>query len=414
MSNVTVDVNNLSKVYKLYDKPTDRLKEALNPMGKAYHKEYYALKDVSFQISKGETIGIVGKNGSGKSTLLKMLTGVVTPSEGSLSVNGKVSALLELGAGFNNDYTGKENVFLNGTLMGIPREEMERRYDDIVAFADIGDYIHQPVKTYSSGMFVRLAFAVAINVDPDILIIDEALAVGDTRFQLKCMDKFLEFKKRGISIIFVSHDTNAIKRFCDRTLWINEGELIADGPTDVVTDQYLDYLRMLDVEAGVKHASEDEVENEEVVVNVAPSYENVDIAKLVKVSILNEKGLNVENISHGEKIKIKVDYYVNDTTIENPVLGVAILRVDDLYICGVNTLLDKVQIPWEKGMNTFILEYDSFNLVGGNYYFDVALFDKTATVAFDYQAKYKNFFVNMGYVAEGIVVLNHSWKNEEV
>lgn len=414
MSRVTVDVNNLSKVYKLYDKPTDRIKEALNPMGKAYHKDYYALKNVSFKISEGETIGIVGKNGSGKSTLLKMLTGVVTPSEGSLNVNGKVSALLELGAGFNSEYTGKENVFLNGTLMGISREEMEKRYDDIVTFADIGDYIHQPVKTYSSGMFVRLAFAVAINVDPDILIIDEALAVGDTRFQLKCMDKFLEFKKRGISIIFVSHDTNAIKRFCDRTLWINEGELIADGPTDIVTDQYLDYLRMLDVEAGIKHTS-DEENNEKIVENEdAANYSNVDIAKLIKVSILNEKGLNIENITHGEKIRIKVDYYVNDTEIENPVLGVAILRVDDLYICGVNTALDKVEIPWKKGMNSFVLEYNSFNLVGGNYYFDVALFDKTATVAFDYQAKYKNFFVNMAYVAEGIVVLNHSWKNEEV
>ena len=298
--------------------------------------------------------------------------------------------------------------------MGISREEMEKRYDDIVAFADIGDYINQPVKTYSSGMFVRLAFAVAINVDPDILIIDEALAVGDTRFQLKCMDKFLEFKNRGISIIFVSHDTNAIKRFCDRTLWINEGELVADGPTDIVTDQYLDYLRMLDVQAGIKHTQEEDTNKQEDSDVDYTQYENVDIAKLVDVTILNEKGVGTENITHGEKIRVKVDYYVNDTQIEKPVLGVAILRVDDLYICGVNTLLDKIEIPWKKGMNSFVLEYGSFNLVGGNYYFDVALFDKTATVAFDYQAKYKNFFVNMGYVAEGIVVLNHTWKNNEV
>ena len=219
----SIEVENLSKVYKLYDKPSDRLKEALSPVKKCYHKDFYALKDLSFKIKPGETVGFVGKNGSGKSTLLKILTEVLTPSEGSLKINGKVSALLELGAGFNGEYTGMENIFLNGTILGFSHEEMEKRVDDIVKFADIGEYINQPVKTYSSGMFVRLAFAVAINVEPDILIVDEALAVGDVRFQLKCMDKFLEFKEKGITILYVSHDVNSIKRFCNRAIWINEG-----------------------------------------------------------------------------------------------------------------------------------------------------------------------------------------------
>lgn len=413
MSDEMIKVENLSKMYKLYSRPSDRLKEALNVRRKSYHTEFYALKNVGFTIKRGETVGIVGKNGSGKSTLLKMLTGVATPTEGSLNVNGKISALLELGSGFNGEYSGSENIYHNGAIMGISREEMETRYDDIVKFADIGEYIHQPVKTYSSGMFVRLAFAVAINVNPDILIIDEALAVGDTRFQLKCMDKFLEFKKKGIAIIFVSHDINAIKRFCDRTLWINNGELVEDGNTDIVTDKYLDYLRMLDVESGVVH-EDDKIED--VVVSTDKEGSNdatVDIAEIRKVSIYNKKGLNVENISHGEKITVKVEYYVNDENIDNPVLGLAILRVDNLYICGVNTLLDKIEIPWKKGLNTFVLEYPSFDLVGGSYYFDVALFDKTATVPFDYRTKYKNFFVSMAYVAEGITVLPHIWKKEE-
>lgn len=413
MEDIMIQVDNLSKVYKLYDKPVDRFKEALNARHKSYHKDFYALKNVSFNIRRGETVGIVGKNGSGKSTLLKMLTGVATPTEGNIQVNGKISALLELGSGFNGEYSGVENIYLNGTIMGISREEMKKRYDDIVQFADIGDYIYQPVKTYSSGMFVRLAFAVAINVNPEILIIDEALAVGDTRFQLKCMDKFLEFKKRGIAIIFVSHDVNAIKRFCDRTLWINNGELIEDGQTDIVTDKYLDYLRMLDVDAGVTHDSEKpKTEKQEQEKDVTIN-KKVEIAELRKVSIFNEKNLNVENISHGEKVKVKVDYFVNDDSIDHPVLGLAILRVDNLYICGVNTLLDKVDIPWKKGMNSFVLEYSSFDLVGGSYYFDVALYDKTATVAFDYRTKYKQFFVSMGYVAEGITVLRHQWKFEE-
>ncbi len=413
MSDEMIKVENLTKMYKLYNKPSDRLKEALNVRRKSYHSEFYALKNVNFAIKRGETVGIVGKNGSGKSTLLKMLTGVATPTGGSIEVNGKISALLELGSGFNGEYSGAENIYHNGAIMGISREEMATRYDDIVKFADIGEYINQPVKTYSSGMFVRLAFAVAINVNPDILIIDEALAVGDTRFQLKCMDKFLEFKKKGIAIIFVSHDINAIKRFCDRTLWINNGELVDDGNTDIVTDKYLDYLRMLDVESGVVHENDNTEEENEVTHDKVSNDGAVDIAEIRKVSIFNSKGLNVENISHGEKVTVKVEYYVNDENIENPVLGLAILRVDNLYICGVNTLLDKIEIPWKKGLNTFVLEYPSFDLVGGSYYFDVALFDKTATVPFDYRTKYKNFFVSMSYVAEGITVLPHVWKNSE-
>lgn len=398
MAETILEAKHLSKLYKLYDKPSDRVKESLSLRKKSYHKDYYALKDINFSIQKGETIGVVGKNGSGKSTLLKILTEVLTPTEGELSINGKVAALLELGAGFNGEYTGLKNIYLNGSIMGISHSEMEKRVEDIVKFADIGDYIYQPVKLYSSGMFVRLAFSVATHVEPDILIIDEALAVGDVRFQLKCMDKFLEFKEKGVTIIYVSHDINSIKRFCDRTLWINEGKLEADGLTDEVTDMYLDYLKTLDA----PEVSETQ-ENEEY-------SSTAEIAEVVKLTLVNENGEEVSKIRHGQKARVVIDYFVNDNTIKEPVLGVAILRVDNLYICGVNTLLDHVKIPWKKGMNRVVLNYDKMNLVGGSYYFDVALYDQTATVPFDYRTKYKDFFVDMPYIAEGISILDHKWQ----
>lgn len=408
----SIEVENLSKVYKLYDKPSDRLKEALSPVKKCYHKDFYALRDLNFKIKPGETVGFVGKNGSGKSTLLKLLTEVLTPTEGSLKINGKVSALLELGAGFNNEYTGMENIYLNGTIMGYSREEMDKRVDDIVKFADIGEYINQPVKTYSSGMFVRLAFAVAINVEPDILIVDEALAVGDVRFQLKCMDKFLEFKEKGITILYVSHDINSIKRFCTRAIWINEGHLEADGDVDLITDKYLDYLKMLDAQSDEKDDAKDNTGND--VMKSAAEGEldlesTVEIAEVVSLKIMNSRGEETEEIEHGEKVSLKLTYYVNDTTIKNPVVGIALLRLDNLYVCGLNTLLDKVDVPWEKGYNSVTLTYDSFNLVGGGYYFDVAVYDQTASVPFDYRTKYREVFVKMGYIAEGIEILPHKW-----
>lgn len=401
----SIEIKNITKIYKMYNKPSDRVKEALNLTKKKLHKEFYALDNVSFNIRKGESIGIVGKNGSGKSTLLKILTGVLTPTSGECNVEGRIAALLELGAGFNNEYSGIENIYLNGTINGFTKEQMDEKLDDIIKFADIGEHIYQPVKTYSSGMFVRLAFAVAISVDPDILIVDEALAVGDVRFQLKCMDKFMEFKNKGITIIFVSHDTNMIKRFCDRCVWLNEGKLTDDGDTDTITDRYLDFLKMLDVKQNVLET--EEADDDEQVESLTD--EKIDIAEIKSVTFLDRSGKKVENVKHGEILNAKIEYYVNDTSIKNPVVGMSILRIDNLYICGVNTLLDKVKVPWKKGLNTIVLQYNSFNLVGGSYYVDVAIFDQTATAPIDYRTRYKEFFVEMEYIAEGITVLSHNW-----
>lgn len=399
MNNIAVKIDGVSKKYKLYEKHIDRVKEALSPFRKAYGREFYALDDISFDIMKGETLGIIGKNGSGKSTILKIITGVLTPSSGSVSVDGKISALLELGTGFNMDFTGIDNIYLNGTIMGYSNDEMKDRIQNIIEFADIGDFINQPVKSYSSGMFVRLAFAVAINVDPDILIIDEALAVGDTRFQLKCIDKFNELRKVGKTVIFVSHDINSIKRFCNRVVWLNGGKLMQNGETDLISDMYSDYIKSLDV------VSSDVEENEPTIKDRDSSM----LASIEKVEIRDPKGFIIKNVLFGQDLIVKVDYFVENDTIKKPVLGIAIRSIDNFYVCGLNTLLDDYNISWKKGKNTCTLKYEKFNLIGGSYYFDVAIFDGTATVAIDYQAKKRTFFVESAYVGEGVVILNHKW-----
>ena len=233
-----IDVRDVTKIYKLYDKPIDRLKESLNPLHRTYHRDFYALNHISFQVKKGETVGIIGTNGSGKSTILKIITGVLTPTTGTVQVDGVISALLELGAGFNMDYTGIENIYMNGTMMGFSRKEMDEKLQDILDFADIGDFVYQPVKTYSSGMFVRLAFALAINVDPEILIVDEALSVGDVFFQAKCYRRMEEIRKSGTTILMVTHDMGSIIKYCDKVVLLNRGEFVAEGAPGRMVDLY--------------------------------------------------------------------------------------------------------------------------------------------------------------------------------
>ena len=243
MTENAIEIRRLCKEYRLYEKPSDRVFEAFCIGGKKRAKKFVALNDISFDVGKGETVGIIGTNGAGKSTLLKIITGVLSPTTGSVKISGKVSALLELGAGFNDEYSGIENIYLNGRMMGYSRKEMDQRLEQIVKFADIGDFINQPVKTYSSGMFARLAFAVAINVEPDILIVDEALSVGDIFFQNKCFKKFDELKSRGVTILFVSHDIGSVRQMCSRVLWLDHGEMRAFGVANSICDMYMDEKR---------------------------------------------------------------------------------------------------------------------------------------------------------------------------
>lgn len=233
-----IQVRDVTKIYRLYEKPIDRLKESLSPTRKNYHRDFFALEHISFNVRKGETVGIIGTNGSGKSTILKIITGVLTPSAGEARVQGMVSALLELGAGFNMDYTGIENIYMNGTMMGFSRKEMDSRLQEILDFADIGDFVYQPVKTYSSGMFVRLAFALAINVEPEILIVDEALSVGDVFFQSKCYRRMDEIRRQGTTVLMVTHDMGSVIKYCDRVVLLNKGKFIAEGEPGKMVDLY--------------------------------------------------------------------------------------------------------------------------------------------------------------------------------
>lgn len=241
-SDKSIQVENLSKCYHIYDKPRDRLMQMLTRGRKKYFREFWALRDVSFSVGRGETIGIIGRNGSGKSTLLQMICGTVSPSSGSVATSGRVAALLELGAGFNPEFSGRENVLLNAAILGFPAEEMESRMSDVLAFSELGDFLDQPVKTYSSGMFSRLAFSIAIHVDPEILVVDEALSVGDARFVAKCMRRIKDIQDQGTTILFVSHDVGSVRNLCDRAIWIDKGRLVEEGDVFPVTGRYMEFM----------------------------------------------------------------------------------------------------------------------------------------------------------------------------
>lgn len=323
MSETVISVKNLTKTYRLYENTKQRILEGLFPFVKPRHQEFHALDNVSFDIHKGEIVGIIGKNGSGKSTLLKIITGVLQGSEGTVDVKGRVSALLELGSGFNPEYTGIENIYMNGTLMGVTREEMGKRVQEIVDFADIGDFINQPVKNYSSGMFVRLAFAVAINVDADILIVDEALAVGDVAFQAKCMAKMSQIMKKGTTILFVTHDMNTVKRLCQRCIYLKKGKKVMEGPAEELADIYLREVRegmnaenqKVDIvykENQVQMINREDVDTTKVAVDpefdkrVAQFREGNGTVRVTSFELTDMQGNKIKAADFNQKIKLRI------------------------------------------------------------------------------------------------------------
>ena len=399
-----ISVKNLVKKYNIYDKPVDRLKETLSITKKCYHREFTALNGLTFDVEKGDAVGILGKNGSGKSTLLKLITGVLTPTSGDLIINGKIAAILELGAGFNMEYTGIENIYLNGTMMGYTREEMDSRINGIIEFADIGDFINQPVKVYSSGMFARLAFAVAINVDPDILIVDEALAVGDTRFQMKCIDKMKSLKENGTTILFVSHATEQIKRFCNKAIWIKDGVIRAQGESGEIGDLYEDFMKYGETDnksdVRLQKVEEETVSNEEFRL---PKDEDV-LAAIAKVEISKEK------IKTFDYIEIEVTYDIYKENIEGFLLGAAIYTPGREYIFGPNTYLEKVEIPNTFGRHKVVYRIPSMPLMGGKYTVDVGIFTDESIVNLDYKQSACEFRISNKYMSEGKFYIEHEWK----
>lgn len=371
---IAISVNDVSKMYKLYDNPMDRLKESLGLSRKKKYKEHYALNHVSFQVHKGETVGIIGTNGSGKSTILKIITGVLSPTGGEVSVNGRISALLELGAGFNGEYSGLENVYLNGSMIGFSREEIDAKLQSILDFADIGEFIHQPVKTYSSGMFVRLAFAVAINIDPEILIVDEALSVGDVFFQAKCYRKFEEFKEMGKTILFVSHDLSSIGKYCDRVVLLNKGEKLAEGGAKemvnlyrrVLVNQYDD----ADLEEGAENAEagQDGQLTDGTAGEIVSKKEHAGGGRAMKDSL----NLNPKVLEYGSKLGEIVDFAIRDDTgmitnviekgkefsvqmkvrfqadVNDPIFAFTLKDLKGTEITGTNTMYEHTPVKPQK------------------------------------------------------------------
>ena len=363
-------MSHLTKMYKLYDKPSDRLKEALGLTRKKLYREHYALHDVNFDIQEGECVGIIGTNGSGKSTILKIITGVLTPTEGEVKVNGRISALLELGAGFNMEYSGLENVYLNGTMIGFSKEEIDARLDDILDFADIGDFIHQPVKTYSSGMFVRLAFAVAINIDPEILVVDEALSVGDVFFQAKCYHKFEEFKKQGKTILFVSHDLSSVSKYCDRVILLNKGVKMDEGSPKQMVDLYKQLLVGQDPvkqqeEPGAPSKEEKGEGNFQANPNML-EYGN-RMAEIIDFEVVDDKGVRSNTIEKGSSFRIRMKVRFNED-IQEPIMAYTFKNIKGTEITGTNTMFEKVQVEKSgKGDVCTATFTQEMNLQGGEY-----------------------------------------------
>ncbi|MBP3201045.1 MAG: ABC transporter ATP-binding protein [Lachnospiraceae bacterium] len=381
-----VSVKNLTKVYQLYNKPLDRLKEAINPFKKNYHRDFYALNDISFDVEKGESFGIIGVNGSGKSTLLKILTGVLHRTSGEVSVNGKIAALLELGAGFNMDYTGIENIYMNGTMMGFSKKEMDEKLNKIIEFADIGDFIYQPVKQYSSGMFVRLAFALSIAVEPEILIVDEALSVGDVFFQTKCYKRMDELKEKGTTIIMVTHDLGAVIKYCDRTMVLNSGKQVAIGTPHEMVDLYKKILAGQEVvvndylDGGIIENSNDLGADVDVVStdNNVSLKEKMSInphadiygdkkAEFIDFGIIDQKGNPATVIVKGESFTIREKIKMNEE-IKDPIFTWTIKDKRGTELTGTNTMLEKVDTGiGEKGKVYDVSFTQKMRLQGGEY-----------------------------------------------
>lgn len=372
---IAISVNDVSKMYKLYDNPMDRLKESLGLSKKKKYKEHFALDHVSFQVNKGETVGIIGTNGSGKSTILKIITGVLNPTDGEVIVDGRISALLELGAGFNMEYSGLENVYLNGTMIGFSREEIDEKLDDILNFADIGEFIHQPVKTYSSGMFVRLAFAVAINIEPEILIVDEALSVGDVFFQAKCYHKFEEFKKMGKTIIFVSHDLSAVSKYCDKVILLNRGEKLDEGSPKAMVDMYKQLLVNQDPINTDRQEESGEIVAQEIEGSWKSNFQvnpntleyGEKIAEIVDFAVFDSKGAITNTIEKGSRFQIKMKILFHEE-IQDPIGAYTFKDTRGTEITGTNTMFEKAYIRPPKAGETCVITFEQkMDLQGGEY-----------------------------------------------
>ena len=390
-NDIAIKVNNVSKIYNLYPTNKDRALGMLGFRHGVKYREHHALNDVSFEVKKGDCVGIIGTNGAGKSTMLKIITGVLSPTSGSVDIDGRISALLELGAGFNSLYTGIENIYLNGTMIGFTKEEIDSRLDDILEFADIGDFVYQPVKTYSSGMFVRLAFAVAINIDPEILIVDEALSVGDAFFQNKCFKKFEDFKNRGKTILFVSHDLSSIERYCSKAILLDHGINVGEGTPGETINRYkklMSGMSVKDIKAQEEgtyvpggaaaanvpadgDASEKKWKDSFQINPKLDEYGIMD-AKITDFAIMDEQGNLSATLIKGYKfhIKYKVEFFED---VQDPIFTYTFKTLKGQDVTGTNTMYENTGVGLAKKGDVFVVDFEQeMFLQGGDYLLSIS------------------------------------------
>ncbi|OOM68778.1 ABC transporter ATP-binding protein [Clostridium sp. BL-8] len=422
-----IKVDNVYKSFKVYYDKGSTLKEKLLFKNRNKHEVHRVLKGVSLSINKGEVVGLIGENGSGKSTLLKLMTKIIYPDKGNINIKGKVSSLLELGAGFHPDMTGRENIYTNASIFGLTKKEIDRRLNKIIEFSELGEFIDNPVRTYSSGMYMRLAFSVAINVDAEILLVDEILAVGDAAFQSKCFKKMQEIKNQGTTIVIVSHDLSSIEKLCDKAVWIDEGyKKIESRPHDAIA-QYLDkimnkedYVENIDSEDSKEEIKEDEENNIE---DDAEISKDIELPKKddnrtgnKKLEIINVKMVDLENEKEKynykpeSKIKIIINYKRNNNEIYDTAAGIGIFRNDGTNCYGSNTYIDNGEKLKVKDNGVIEVTLDKVQLLEGEYILDVALHDEYGA-PYDYIRGIKTFNIYSAIKDTGVFRINHEFKS---
>lgn len=423
-SEVVIEIKDVRKSFKVFYDKGHTLKERLLFRERRRFEERTVLDGISFQVNKGEAIGLIGHNGCGKSTILKILTRIMYPNAGQVEIKGRVSSLIELGAGFHPDMSGRENIYINAAIFGLTRKEIEERLNTIIAFSELGEYIDNPVRTYSSGMYMRLAFAVAINVDADVLLIDEVLAVGDAAFQAKCFNRLREIKEKGTTIVIVSHALGQIEQICDRTIWIMDGKIHLSGEPRNVHLSYMEYMgeklneSVKEMENASEYPESMEPEGRVKKESAVVCEENADMeagkrwgngkAKITEIKMVDGNGQRKSVFTTGEWMVMQVSYSVKEP-ITNAVFGIGIFRTDGLQCYGTNTRIDRLCNFDLCGNGSFSVEIAALNLITGKYTLDVAI-ECDDGIPVDYYREACSFemFSPIGDV--GVVRLNHVWK----
>lgn len=418
---ISVELINISKKFNLYHDRTPTLKERVIFWNRQKTEEYWALKNVNLKISKGKTVGLIGRNGSGKSTLLKIISKILYPTSGELIINGRISTLLELGAGFHPDFTGRENIFLNSSILGLSRKQTEKRLNEIIQFAELEEFIDNPVRNYSSGMYMRLGFSVAVHVEPDILLVDEVLAVGDLSFQKKCLEKINEFRAKGKTIIFVTHDMSLVQRICDEVVWLENGVIIANEKSREVVNSYLDLVATREEQRMMREhqqsESKEKVQTEEL---QTESKEPIDTLTEMKqkrwgngkieitdVRLFNQEGIENYSYECGESVSI-VMHYTMHQDVNDQVFGIGIFRDDNVQCYGTNTDIDNYEINVFPVLGVVECKIQNLYLLEGRYLLDVAAHTKEG-IPYDYWTKCLEFSVFSRIKDAGVTRLEHQW-----